>query len=385
MRRWRGSTTRVGSSARNRPAPGYCSSWWAPTPGHRGPWIDCGAGHHAEFVGYRDKNIDTVLGRITVHRAYDHDLVAQTTTWGAELRERPGVHVAGSTAEVMSIVEDLLDDHHRDEMGTSWHHWQACRARVDRRNGRRSGRRGRAAARQPGRRLTCATSSASPSSRAAPAARRSRDTNCAIAAYATARPARLPTSWCRWFTASSANSRDFCCYKGDVSGRVRSQHARVVRRLLYVGIARRQRCIEKVVGQRVSARVAVASLNRRPGVHPFVALAAAMNSVGDDLALTLAAGATSARTVSATQFEVHSPAPLTGHHILVLDDTWTTGSRAQTAALTLRAAGAAHISVIVVDGGSPPHSAATPNSPRPACSATSTPPSARYRWHLPVT
>jgi hypothetical protein len=40
--------------------------------GHRGPRIDCGAGHHAQFVGYRDKNVDTVLGRVAVRRAYYH-------------------------------------------------------------------------------------------------------------------------------------------------------------------------------------------------------------------------------------------------------------------------------------------------------------------------
>jgi hypothetical protein len=40
--------------------------------GHRGPRIDCGAGHHGEFVGYRDKNVDTVLGRVTMRRAYYH-------------------------------------------------------------------------------------------------------------------------------------------------------------------------------------------------------------------------------------------------------------------------------------------------------------------------
>jgi hypothetical protein len=40
--------------------------------GHRGPRIDCGAGHLAEFVGYRDKQVDTVLGRITVRRAWYH-------------------------------------------------------------------------------------------------------------------------------------------------------------------------------------------------------------------------------------------------------------------------------------------------------------------------
>jgi hypothetical protein len=45
--------------------------------GHRGPRIDCGAGHHAQFVGYRDKNLDTVLGRVVVHRAYYHCLTCR--------------------------------------------------------------------------------------------------------------------------------------------------------------------------------------------------------------------------------------------------------------------------------------------------------------------
>lgn len=40
--------------------------------GHRGPRIDCGAGHQAQFVGYRDKQLDTVLGPITLRRAYYH-------------------------------------------------------------------------------------------------------------------------------------------------------------------------------------------------------------------------------------------------------------------------------------------------------------------------
>ena len=34
----------------------------AADPGYRGPGTDCGAGHQAEFVSYRDKTIDTVLG-----------------------------------------------------------------------------------------------------------------------------------------------------------------------------------------------------------------------------------------------------------------------------------------------------------------------------------
>jgi hypothetical protein len=40
--------------------------------GHRGPRVDCPAGHQANFAGYRDKTVDTVLGPVSVHRAWYH-------------------------------------------------------------------------------------------------------------------------------------------------------------------------------------------------------------------------------------------------------------------------------------------------------------------------
>ena len=40
--------------------------------GHRGPRIDCGAGHSAEFIGYRTRTIQTVLGPVAWRRAYYH-------------------------------------------------------------------------------------------------------------------------------------------------------------------------------------------------------------------------------------------------------------------------------------------------------------------------
>ena len=40
--------------------------------GHRGPRIPCGNGHEACFAGYRDKTFDTVLGPVTVTRAWYH-------------------------------------------------------------------------------------------------------------------------------------------------------------------------------------------------------------------------------------------------------------------------------------------------------------------------
>ncbi len=44
----------------------------AADPGYRGPRVDCGAGHQAEFVSYRDKVIDTALGPAALTRAWYH-------------------------------------------------------------------------------------------------------------------------------------------------------------------------------------------------------------------------------------------------------------------------------------------------------------------------
>jgi len=41
-------------------------------PGYRGPRADCGNGHEAALAGYRDKTFDTVLGPVTVTRAWYH-------------------------------------------------------------------------------------------------------------------------------------------------------------------------------------------------------------------------------------------------------------------------------------------------------------------------
>ncbi|HYM56281.1 MAG TPA: ISKra4 family transposase, partial [Solirubrobacteraceae bacterium] len=41
-------------------------------PGYRGPRVDCGHGHKAVFTGYREKVIDTVLGPVTLRRAWYH-------------------------------------------------------------------------------------------------------------------------------------------------------------------------------------------------------------------------------------------------------------------------------------------------------------------------
>jgi hypothetical protein len=138
-------------------------------------------------------------------------------------------------------------------------------------------------------------------------------------------------------------------YKDNDSVAVRHRHTDVIRRLLYVGIMRHQSCIGRVVGQPVDCRLAIPSSAGHAGLHPFIEMAQRMNAVPASPQLVPGSERVGEREVTAARFAV---APLQtrfdGKHVLILDDTWTTGSRTQSAAVLLRHLGARHVSVMVV-------------------------------------
>lgn len=136
-------------------------------------------------------------------------------------------------------------------------------------------------------------------------------------------------------------------YKNDPARSIREQHSRVINQLLWLAITRHERCIGLAVGIPVSLRLVIPSLTSRPGVHPLTAIAASMNAVGPT-ALAPGPDMLCDRTVRPDKFILQPGGRLDGAHVLVLDDTWTTGSNAQSAALTLRGGGAAAVSVMVV-------------------------------------
>jgi hypothetical protein len=71
-------------------------------PGYRGPVADCGAGHRAQFVSYRDKSMDTVLGRVRLRRAYYH---CRTCRAGVVPRDRElSVDGTGMSAGLRAMV-----------------------------------------------------------------------------------------------------------------------------------------------------------------------------------------------------------------------------------------------------------------------------------------
>ena len=98
----------------------------------------------------------------------------------------------------------------------------------------------------------------------------------------------------------------------------------------------------------VNIRVTVPSLGGRSGIHPLTKISDTMQATSEGCRLLAAPGATSAREVKENQYYVSPANSVRGAHVLVIDDTWTSGSHAQSAALTLRGAGAARITVLAV-------------------------------------
>lgn len=137
-------------------------------------------------------------------------------------------------------------------------------------------------------------------------------------------------------------------YKDNPDPAVRNRLGRVINRLLFLGIVLHQACIEERIGQAVNMRLAVPSLSGRRGVHPFVEMTRNMHATPETPLLVQASGASSERLFRADQFDLAPAVDLSGKHVLILDDTWTRGSRTQSAALTLRRYGAKHVSVMVV-------------------------------------
>jgi adenine/guanine phosphoribosyltransferase-like PRPP-binding protein len=135
-------------------------------------------------------------------------------------------------------------------------------------------------------------------------------------------------------------------YKNHPARSVRDSCGERVKELVVQGVTRHERCLGRVAGIPVSHRLVIPSLTHRPGQHPFAELVDSVTS-RDPAALTPRLDAWCDRAVN-DKFAVQPAIRLDGRHVLILDDVWTTGSNAQSAALAVRRAGAAAVSVLVV-------------------------------------
>lgn len=124
--------------------------------------------------------------------------------------------------------------------------------------------------------------------------------------------------------------------------------------LLMVFLADHARCLYRATGATgVDAAAVVPSTRGRTGPHPLQTLVDGRLGV-PLLSLSVNSGISAAsRDFHPQKFTVSgSPGPprlpLHGKTVLLLDDTWTTGSRIQSAAFTLKSAGAARVLAIVL-------------------------------------
>jgi hypothetical protein len=145
-------------------------------------------------------------------------------------------------------------------------------------------------------------------------------------------------------TPSATLVRD---YKNHPARKVRESHGALINWLVGLGITRHERCIGAAAGSPISLRVVIPSLTNRPGAHPLAEIARTLGVLGE-ARLVATPTALCDRVVRADKFMLTPGSGVEGRHVLVLDDMWTTGSNAQSAALALRRAGAAAVSVMVV-------------------------------------
>ena len=148
-----------------------------------------------------------------------------------------------------------------------------------------------------------------------------------------------------WYAVEGAESAALVRnFKNHPMRRERQRCAAVITELLGLATSLHTPCLGSVLDRPVSAAVVIPSLTSRPGTHPMAAIAESLGLVGD-VRLKPTLDARCDRVVDAQKFNVLGG--VVGQHVLVLDDVWTTGSNAQSAALALRRAGACTVSVIV--------------------------------------
>jgi hypothetical protein len=136
-------------------------------------------------------------------------------------------------------------------------------------------------------------------------------------------------------------------YKNHPVRAEREYRAQMIAELLTLAIRLHENCFSAVADVPVSVRTVIPSLTYRSGLHP---LASITESIGMVTSRVLIPGgdARCDRRVRAGKFAEPAASLVTGRHVLVIDDVWTTGSNAQSAAVALRRAGAAAVSVLVV-------------------------------------
>jgi hypothetical protein len=141
-----------------------------------------------------------------------------------------------------------------------------------------------------------------------------------------------------------AHARNLWLYKSDQGGAAAARA--VVRAMLVVFLRDHGPCVWAGAGMAAPTHLAVVPSGRgRRGPHPLRALIAPYLAMPwAELSARPGAGQPS-RDLDPDRYDAP---PLPGSRVVLMDDTWTTGASAQSAAMALRRAGARSVAVIVV-------------------------------------
>jgi hypothetical protein len=108
-------------------------------------------------------------------------------------------------------------------------------------------------------------------------------------------------------------------------------------------------CLEHVATLPVTRMTTVASLSGRQGSHPLTDLATILPKQWERVGLAPAdVPEEERRKTRSNHFSVLDSPAVVGQHVVVFDDTWVSGGHAQSAAATVRCAGAAEVSIVVL-------------------------------------
>ena len=122
--------------------------------------------------------------------------------------------------------------------------------------------------------------------------------------------------------------------------------------LIAYAVQKHRRCMEgPIVGrQPMDGWTTVPSTRGRPGEHP-IAVATREGRFAPGPHVNLVPGpnhGAPAHQLAVGRWVVDTPDVVRGRHVLVVDDTWTSGANAQSAAAAIRAAGATHVTILTV-------------------------------------
>lgn len=137
-------------------------------------------------------------------------------------------------------------------------------------------------------------------------------------------------------------------YKDSPDSEVRSRHSTQVAAMVGRFFQRHRSCIETKAGLEIDILTVVPSTRSREGHHPLEAALRRVVGLRPLLRPLLTRGTGAVAHVQADPHAYIASAEAQGRRILLVDDTFTTGARIQSAAHALAAAGATVVGALVV-------------------------------------